>query len=445
MTRSLLPTWLIVLLALLGACLLLIAQSLASADEPSSLTEAERVFQRTAPAVVAVVIPPPPQPQRADLAPGAPGQPAVPEGAELRRTENGLEILVDPEKFKGDLPMAGDQPGPPPPGLRDAGDLRQLMERAARGAQAVRLRPGPELRAGFLIDGEGRVLTMLPPEFPVDQVSVEWMDGVKEDCRVAARDQVSGLCIIKSQRADLPAPLEWGDAGALRVGSTVYTVAHPEGFRNSLDVGVVAGLDRDPQHPETKERGGMIQTTFDVHPGTAGAPLLDGQGRVIAVRTSVGGPGIQTPAFFMAAPGGGPAANLVQRLPAPAPAIDLALPAAQARDVAEQLRVNGRVRRAWLGVRISDVTDDQRQQAHLPDDVNGVAIVGVIETSPADAAGLRQGDIVLAVGDQPVASTGEMVRTVQGYQPADKVTLSIWRDGERREITVVMGDQPEQL
>ena len=295
MRRSLLPTWVVVALAMLVAALLCLMQAAASAAERTVPTEAQRVYARAAPAVVALLLPPQPMPAARGFAPAPPGQPAppgepaVPEGAELRRTEEGVEIRIDPEKFKGDLPMVEDRPGPPPPGVRDARDLRELIEREARLAEMAPRRLGPELSAGFLVDADGHILTVLPGDAPIEQARVEWFDGVQEQCRVVGRDQVTGLCLLKSERANRPAPLAWGDVGALRVGSTLYSIAHPEGFRNSLEVGLVAGLDRNPQRPEARDPGGMIQTTLAVRPGTAGAPLLDADGRVVGVRAVAAG------------------------------------------------------------------------------------------------------------------------------------------------------------
>jgi len=429
-------------LGLLAAVLLCVMYSAASADERAAPTEGQRVFERAAPAVVAVVISPPPMPVRIGRARDAREAPPVPEGAEVRETELGIEILVDPEKLKGDLPMVGDEARPRPPGKREL----RARERIAR---AIRVHPpAAELSAGFLIDGEGRILTILPAEFLVDEVRVEWLDGTKETCQVTARDPMSGLCLLKSQRADLPAPLEWGDDKALRVGSTIYTISHPEGFRHSLGVGLVAGLDRNPQAPEAREPGGMIQTTLAARPGAAGAPLLDAEGKVVGVRTRGGGPHAPTRPVIVNG-------RLLEEdlralrlmgLPGPAvPGIDLALPASQVRDLVEQLRVHGRVRRGWLGVQISDLGAKQRQAANLADDLSGVLIVRVLETSPADAAGLRDKDVVLAIDDQPVTTTREMVRAVQAHKPGDQVTMSIWREGARLQVAVTLWDQPEQL
>lgn len=442
MRRRLLPTWLIVLLGLLAAVLLCVMYSAASADGPAAPTEAQRVFERAAPAVVAVVIPPPPMPVHIERGAGAREVPPLPEGAEVKETELGVEILVDPEKLKGDLPMVGEEPGLRPPGKREL----KARERIAR---AIRVHPpAAELTAGFLIDREGRILTILPGEFVVDELHVEWLDGTKETCRVTARDPMSGLCLLESQRADLPEPLEWGDDKALRVGSTVYAISHPDGFRHSLDRGLVAGLDRNPQAPEARQPGGMIQTTLEVRPGSAGAPLLDAGGKVVGVRTQGGRPHAPTPAMIFNG-------RLLKEdlralrlmgLPGPAaPGIDLAMPASQVRDLVEQLRVHGRVRRGWLGVQISDLGPKQRQALDLPEDLSGVLINRVFETSAADAAGLRNNDVVLAIDDHPVTTTGEMVRAVQAHKPGDRVTLAVWREGARTEMPVTLWDQPEQL
>jgi S1-C subfamily serine protease len=265
--------------------------------------------------------------------------------------------------------------------------------------------PGPE-GSGVIVDAErGWVLTSdlaLPPD---PHVVVRLADGRELAPTDIRRDPRSGLALIVLP-AERLAAAEWGDPEAVEPGDWVLWLGPPFAPTASVTAGVVAGTRREcPGCPYDD----LIQTEAPALAGDLGGPVVDLQGRVIGIRTAFPNP---------AGPLG------------PAP---FAVPAGRARHVAAELAEHGRVRRGSIGVRIEPLEPAEAGRLGV---AGGLRIEAVALESPAAQAGLRLGDVILAVGNVEVRRAGQLQAAIETAPAGEPATLTILRDGERRAVEV---------
>jgi S1-C subfamily serine protease len=200
-----------------------------------------------------------------------------------------------------------------------------------------------------------------------------------------------------------------GDSSQLQVGDFVLAVGNPFGLGQTVTSGIVSALGRSGLGIEGYED--FIQTDASINPGNSGGALVDLQGRLIGINTAI------------LAPGGG---NI---------GIGFAVPINMARQVMDQLIRYGEVKRGRIGVAIQDLTPDIAQ-ALGTSHAQGAVIARVERGSPAEAAGLRRNDLVLAVNGAPVHSAAELRNRVGLTRIGDEVELTVWRSGGERTLTV---------
>ena len=273
--------------------------------------------------------------------------------------------------------------------------------------------PVPDAAAtgsGFVIDDEGHIVTNQHVVGDAESVTVTFSNGEEAEARVVGTDPSSDVALLELENPgehDLR-PLELGSAEQLEVGDAVAAIGSPFGLEGSLTTGIVSALDREIQAPNGFTIDGAIQTDAALNRGNSGGPLLDAQGRVIGVTSQ-----IQTNT------GGNEG-------------IGYAVPVETVREVVEELRDDGQVQYAYLGVRLED-TDA------------GVRVAEVISDGPAARAGLREGDIVLEAAGESIETTADLRREVTEREPGDSLTLEIRRGGDTRTIDVELGRRPRSI
>jgi S1-C subfamily serine protease len=232
-------------------------------------------------------------------------------------------------------------------------------------------------------------------------------DGHDARFEVVGRDPLSDLAVLHAPGEQLAAAT-LGDAERLRVGQLVVAIGNPHGLGGSVTAGVVSALGRSLPVGDGDTRRAIddvIQTDAALNPGNSGGALVDGRGRVVGINTAVAGVGL-----------------------------GLAVPVnATTRRVVSELMRDGRVRRAWIGVAAGARPLPPRLRARVGRE-RAVEVVEVMPGSPAERAGLRAEDLILAVDGDPVAGVDDLHRLMDGDHIGRACTLAIARDGVEREL-----------
>lgn len=273
----------------------------------------------------------------------------------------------------------------------------------------------PEARSlgsGVIVDKLGYILTNNHVIEKADQIEVRLSDKRKFSATVVGRDPKTDLAVIKIEAAaDLPAA-KLGDSDKVRIGQWAIAIGNPFGLDRTVTMGIISATGRAQVGVTTYEN--FIQTDASINPGNSGGPLLNLDGEVIGINTAI------------VAVGQG---------------IGFAIPINMAKSVMDQLVQRGKVVRGWLGVSIQELTDELASGFGVTPN-SGVLVADVIKGSPAEAAGMRSGDIVVEFEGNPVTEVAQLQRYVAAVPPARVVKVGVVRDKQRRTLTVKIGEMP---
>ncbi|MBT4427805.1 MAG: Do family serine endopeptidase [Rhodospirillaceae bacterium] len=271
--------------------------------------------------------------------------------------------------------------------------------------------PNKAFGSGFIIDGAGYVVTNSHVIDGGEAIFVTLMDGTRLAATIVGGDAKSDLALLKVDAGgDLPA-LRFGDSAAMRVGSQVVALGNPFGLGHSATVGIISAKGRDIGSGPYDD---FLQIDAPINMGNSGGPLFNAKGEVIGVNTAI------------FSPSGG---NV---------GIGFAIPAATAAEIVADLRDDGKVERAWLGVGIQAIGEDMADSLGLGDE-DGAIVSQVMADSPAAAAGIEQGDVILSVNDVDVKQLRDLTRTIAGLKAGETAVLSIMRDGRHITIEAIVG------
>ena len=275
---------------------------------------------------------------------------------------------------------------------------------------------------GFVWDSHGHVVTNYHVIQGANSARVTLADQTSYDATLvgAFADRDLAVLRIEAPKDKLP-PIALGTSRDLQVGQRVYAIGNPFGLDQTLTTGIVSALGREIESFNQRTIRGVIQTDAAINPGNSGGPLLDSAGRLIGVNTQI------------ASPSGASAG------------IGFAIPVDEVNRIVPRLIRDGRFVRPALG--ISAGPANLRQALNLP---KGVAIVQVGNNTPAAKAGLQPfrrgnrgeviaGDVITAINDDPVADLDDMLTLLERRQPGETVTLSVWRSGQVRKQSVLLG------
>jgi len=269
--------------------------------------------------------------------------------------------------------------------------------------------------SGFVIDEDGSIVTNQHVVEDARTVTVRFgEDGDPVPARVLGTDPGSDLALLRVDPDRVPGglrPLELASSSDLRPGDPAIAIGAPFGLSGTVTSGIVSALDRPIISPNGFTITGAVQTDAAINPGNSGGPLLDAAGRVIGVNSQ-----IRTD---------GRAANA---------GVGFAVPVDTVKEVVPQLARNGRVERGYLGVSSGESQPVNR----------GARVQSVAAGGPADRAGLRPGDLIVAFARQPVRDPEDLSALVGDRRPGERVEVIVERDGERRTLTVELGTQPRE-
>jgi len=280
-----------------------------------------------------------------------------------------------------------------------------------------RRRPREDGRAsgsGVIVDPKGYILTNNHVIENAREITVRLSDSRKFSATLVGRDPKTDLAVLK---VDAPAPLpaaELADSDRLRVGQWAIAIGNPFGLDRTVTVGIISATARNRVGVATYEN--FIQTDASINPGNSGGPLLNVDGKVIGINTAI------------VAAGQG---------------IGFSIPINEAKGVMAQLIAKGRVVRGWLGVVIQDITDDLAASFGVRER-EGVLVADVMKGGPAEAAGLRAGDVVVELNGLRIREVPDLQRRVAGLAPGARVRVVVVRDGARQPATVTLGEMPSE-
>ncbi len=270
------------------------------------------------------------------------------------------------------------------------------------------------LGSGFIISEDGYILTNAHVVDSADEILVRLNDRRELEAELVGADTKTDIALLKVDADSLPT-LNIGDSEALEVGEWVAAIGSPFGFDHSVTSGIVSAINRTLP---TDAYVPFIQTDVAINPGNSGGPLFNLDGEVVGINSQI----FTRSGGFMG--------------------LSFAIPINVAMDIADQLREDGSVERGWLGVVIQPVSRDLAESFGL-DGARGALIADVAPDSPAASAGLKAGDIVLAVDGQEVDKSSTLPRLIGQVSPGSDVDLSVLRDGKEVAETVTVGDWPE--
>lgn len=281
---------------------------------------------------------------------------------------------------------------------------------------APRQRPLSSIGSGFIISKDGYVLTNAHVVQDTDNVTVGMNDRKEWPARVVGKDSRSDIALLKIEAGNLPT-VKIGDSNKLKVGQWVLAIGSPFGFDRSATAGIISALGRSLPSDNYVP---FIQTDAAVNPGNSGGPLFNLEGEVIGVNSQI-----------YSRSGG-------------YQGISFAIPIDVAMDVAEQLKLNGKVSRGWLGVLIQEVTPELAQSFGL-DQSRGALVGQVMKDSPAQQAGIKTGDIIIAFDGQTIVHSSDLPPIVGRIRPGTEVSMTLIREGKERTVSVKIQELPDDL
>ncbi len=268
--------------------------------------------------------------------------------------------------------------------------------------------------SGFIISSDGMILTNNHVVEDADTIKVRLADEREFTATVIGTDPQSDVALIKIDGKNLPT-LPLGDSDKLEVGEWVIAIGSPFELSQTVTVGVVSAKGRSKIGINDYEN--FIQTDAAINPGNSGGPLLNIHGEAVGINTAI----FSRSGGYMG--------------------IGFAIPVNMAKNIEKQLQKDGRVTRGWLGVVIQDVNEDLARSFDLKK-AEGILVSEVADDSPARKGGLRQGDVILSLNGTQLDDVSDLRNKVAMTAPDSTVTLQVIRDGRKKSIHVVVGEQP---
>lgn len=275
--------------------------------------------------------------------------------------------------------------------------------------------PENSLGSGVIVSAKGLILTNNHVIATADAIEVALSDGRKMRAKVVGTDPDTDLALIKVDAENLPA-ITFASSDKLSVGDVVLAIGNPFGVGQTITQGIVSALGRT--HLGINIYENFIQTDASINPGNSGGALIDTDGNLVGINSAI-----------YSRSGG-------------SMGIGFAIPATLARQVTEQIIAQGNVTRGWIGIEAQDITPELAESFKLARP-QGALIAGVLRNGPADRAGLRAGDILLAIEGKPVIDSATMLNLIAALKPNQKAMLKIARAEAIMNVSITIGRRPK--
>ena len=329
-----------------------------------------------------------------------------------------------------------------PASTQDGKTVQQIYSQEGRGVVFIQAegvtedstlggsQSGTATGSGFVVDKDGTILTNAHVVEGASKVTVSFQEGgeaIAADVKGIDTDADIAVLKIDPSGRDLTV-LPLGNSSAAKVGDPVVAIGNPFGLQRTVTTGIVSALQRQVDAPSGFPISGVIQTDASINPGNSGGPLLNAQGQVIGINSQI-------------ATGGGQGSV----------GIGFAIPIDSAKQELPKLRAGETIKRAYLGVVMSDLNAQAAKLAGVPVD-EGAVVQTVTNGSPADKAGLHAGsqsgrgaDVIVALDGKAVTSADDVVQAVSAKQPGDTVSVEYYRGNDKHTANVTLGERPKSL
>ncbi|MBS1227962.1 MAG: 2-alkenal reductase [Proteobacteria bacterium] len=274
------------------------------------------------------------------------------------------------------------------------------------------------LGSGVIVSASGYILTNFHVVDGADQIEVALNDGRTLNARLVGGDPESDLAVLQIEpvKAELKLPaITLGQMDSIDVGDVVLAIGNPFGVGQTVTMGIVSALGRSHLGINTFEN--FIQTDAAINPGNSGGALIDSRGNLVGINTAI-----------YSRSGG-------------SLGIGFAIPISTAKNVMEQIIATGTVTRGWIGVEVQEITQELAESFGLPEPI-GALIAGVQRGSPADAGGIKPGDILVAIDGKPVKDPQAMLELIARQKPGESVPFKLRRQKTLVETTIRIGKRP---
>ncbi|WP_350135547.1 Do family serine endopeptidase [Nitrosomonas sp.] len=272
------------------------------------------------------------------------------------------------------------------------------------------------LGSGVIVSANGYILTNHHVVEAADEVEIALLDGRKAKAKLIGSDPETDLAVLKTDLKDLPV-ITFGQSQQVKIGDVVLAVGNPFGVGQSVTMGIVSALSRSRVGINTFED--FIQTDAAINPGNSGGALTDTSGNLIGINTAI-----------YSRSGG-------------SLGIGFAIPVHIAKQIMEQIVQTGGVTRGWLGVSMQDMTQELAESFGL-EQPNGALIASVLKDGPADKAGIKAGDIMIAISGKTLKNSSEMLNVVAALAPGETATVTVIRNKQEKSIPIKVGVRPKQ-
>ncbi|MDA8127812.1 MAG: Do family serine endopeptidase [Betaproteobacteria bacterium] len=280
----------------------------------------------------------------------------------------------------------------------------------------TRPREVSNLGSGVIISPNGYILTNQHVVEAADEIQVALANGKTVPARVVGSDPETDLAVVKIDVSNLPA-ITFAEPDSLKVGDWVLAVGNPFGVGQTVTAGIVSALGRTHLGINTFEN--FIQTDAAINPGNSGGALVDAAGNLVGINSAI-----------YSRTGG-------------SQGIGFAIPVSIARKVMEQIVKTGSVTRGWVGVEVQDLSPDLAKSFNLKN-AEGALIAGVLKGGPADAGGVRPGDVLLAVNGRAVADSASLLNLIAALKPGEEARLTVARKQQSMDLKIRVGRRPVQ-
>ena len=301
-----------------------------------------------------------------------------------------------------------------PPGSPFEELFKEFFDRRGGDQQQRR---GTSLGSGFIVDGDGYIITNNHVIQGAEDITVILRDDTQLKAKLIGSDSRVDVAVLKVEppnKKPLPA-VKFGDSDKVRVGDWVIAIGNPFGLGHSVTAGIISARGRALGNESLDD---YLQTDAAINKGNSGGPLFNAEGEVIGVNTAIFSPSGTNAGLAFSIP-----SNLVKQ-------------------VADQLREFGRVKRGWIGVSYQSVTDDIADSFNL-DRARGVLVANVVADGPAAKAGLKRNDIILNFAGQDVPDLRRFPRIVANARVGSTVDVVVWRQGKEQAFKLKIGEQEE--
>lgn len=285
------------------------------------------------------------------------------------------------------------------------------MPGQGNGGQEAPPQKGMALGSGFIISPDGTIVTNNHVIENATKITVKLDDGTELPAKLVGTDAKNDIAVLKVDAKEKLPTIAWGDSDKLRLGDAVVAIGDPFGIGTTVTAGIVSARGRDLHNGPYDD---FIQVDAAINHGNSGGPLIDASGKVVGINTAI------------YSPNGG---NV---------GVGFAIPSAQAEKVVQKIIEKGTIEHGFIGVQIQPV-DEQIASAIGLKEAKGALVASAQDGSPAVKAGIKAGDVILAVNGTAVDDPRALARTIADLSPGDKAKIEVWRDGKKLTLDLTIG------